>query len=68
MEESLEFAVRGGLFGADAASGDVRSEIIFAPDGGAAEAAEHGDLADVIEGIGDGALKEAFRRCVKRFG
>ena len=56
------------MFGADAASGDVRSEIIFAPDGGAAEAAEHGDLADVIEGIGDGALKEAFRRCVKRFG
>jgi len=56
------------LFGADAASGDVRSEIVFAHDGGAAEAAEHGDLADVIESVGDGALKEAFRRSMKRLG
>ena len=68
MEGSLEFAARGGLLGADAASGDVRSEIVFAHDGGSAEAAEHGYLADVIESVGDGALKEAFRRSVKRFG
>src|SRR5437667_285004 len=38
MEESLEFAVRGGLFGADAASGDGGPEIIFAAEGGAVEA------------------------------
>ena len=32
------------MFGADAASGDVRSEIIFAPDGGAAEGESAGAL------------------------
>src|SRR6266702_2334966 len=56
-EESLEFAVRGGLVQSDAAGGDVGFEIVFTLNGRAAEAAEHGDLADVIEGVGDGALE-----------
>ena len=65
--ESLEFAARGGLLEADVAGGDVGLEVVFALDGGASEAAEHGDLADVIEGVSNRSLKEAFRRSVKRF-
>src|SRR6266568_1372037 len=63
---SREFAARGGLVWTDAARGDVRFEIVFTFDRGAGEAAEHGDLADVIEGVGDGALEEAFNRLVER--
>src|SRR6266478_4183169 len=65
--ESLEFAARGGLREANVAGGDVGLEVVFALDGGASEAAEHGDLADVIEGVSNRSLKEAFRRSVKRF-
>src|SRR6266567_1484626 len=63
---SFEFAVRGGLLEPDAAGGDVRFEIVFTFDRGAGEAAEHGDLADVIEGVGDGALEEAFDGLMER--
>ena len=35
-------------------------EIVFAEDGGAGEAAEHGNLADVIEGVSNGALENSF--------
>ena len=46
---------------ADAAGSDVGLEVVFAFDGGAGQAAEHGDLADVAEGISNRGLKEAFR-------
>jgi hypothetical protein len=42
-------------------------EVVFAEDGGTGQAAQHGDLADVIERISDGALKQTFSRTVERF-
>ena len=54
------------VFG-EAAGSDVCLEIVFAFDGCAGEAAEHGDLADMVEGIGDGSLKELRGRDVERF-
>src|SRR2546427_4347246 len=56
----FEFAARSGLVEAEAPDGDVGIVIVFAHDGGAGEAAEHGDLANVIEGVGDGSLKNSF--------
>ena len=52
---------------ADAAGGDVGLEIVFAFDGGVGKAAEHGDLADVIEGVSDRALEESLGSAVERF-
>jgi hypothetical protein len=49
------------LLGANAAGGDVSFEIVFTQDRRVGEAAEHGDLADVIEGVSDGTLEEGFR-------
>ena len=56
----FKFAARSGLVEADAARGDFGLEIIFAEDGRTSQTAQHGDLADVIEGVGDRALEEAF--------
>jgi hypothetical protein len=56
----LKFEFGGGLVLANTAGGDVRLVKIFALDGSAGKAAKHGELADVVEGIGDGTLKEAF--------
>ncbi len=61
VRRSLKFAARGGLLETDATSGNVGFEKVFAFDGRANEAAEHGDLTDVVEGVGDGSLKKAFR-------
>jgi len=55
------------LLGADAANGNVRSEIVFTENGGTPEAAEHGDLADVSQSVGKTALKNGFFRGVQRF-
>src|SRR2546427_8785305 len=65
---SLEFAAGSGLIDANAPDGDVGLVIVFTHDGGADEAAEHRDLADVIEGIGNRTLEEASRRGVHLFG
>ena len=64
----IEFAAGCGLAKADAAGGDVGFEIIFALDWGAGQAAEHGELANVREGVGNGALQEAFDGSVERLG
>ena len=56
------------MVGADPASDDVGFQIVFAEDGRASQAAEHGDLADVIQRVGDGALEKAFGGTVERFG
>ena len=45
---------------ANAASDDFGPEIVFAEDWGTREAAEHGDLADMIEGVGNRALENSF--------
>jgi len=55
------------LFEADVAGRNVGLVVVFAFDGGPGKAAEHGNLADVSEGVSDGGLEEAFRRSVKRF-
>src|SRR5260370_38130166 len=65
---SFEFAARGGLVKPDAARGDIRFEIIFTLDRGIRQTAEHGDLADVIEGVGDGTLEDSFDGLVERLG
>ena len=43
-----------------AAFGDVGYDQVFAADWDASDAAEHGDLTDVGEGVGDGTLQEFF--------
>jgi len=47
-----------GLDGVDLADGDGGDVEVFAACGRAGEAAEHGELADVGERVGDGALHE----------
>ena len=50
---------RSGLRGVDLACGDRGNVVVFAGDGRAGQAAEHGELAGVGEGVGDGSLEEA---------
>ena len=52
---------------ADAAGGDVGLEVVFTFDGGVGKAAEHGDLADVIEGVSNRALEETLGGAAERF-
>ena len=66
-DKSFEFTAGPGLFEADAAGGDVGLEIVFAQDGRAGEAAEHGDLPDMSKGVGNGALEEALGWGMKWF-
>src|SRR6266705_3755426 len=66
VDTLLEFAAGNGLVETHAARGDVGFEIIFAEDGRTGQAAQHGDLADVIERVRDGALKETFSRTMER--
>ena len=64
----VEFEIGLGLVWAQAAGGDIGLEIVFTLDGSACHAAEHGELADVVEGVGDGTLKEFFGGGVEGFG
>ena len=56
----LELTLRLGLFRAHSAYGDFRPEVILTPHRAAGQAAQHGNLADVREGISDRALKQPF--------
>ena len=56
------------MVGTYAAGDDVGCEIIFAEDGRAGQAAKHGHLTYVIQGVGDGALEEAFGGALERLG
>ena len=56
------------MLGADAAGRDVGAVVVFASDGRAREAAKHGKLADMVQRVGDRALKEFFGRFVERLG
>jgi len=49
-----------GLHGAGLARFDGSDVVVFAADGRAGKAAEHGELAGVAEGVGDGSLEEAL--------
>ncbi len=51
---------RSGLRGTDLARGDGGNVVVFAADGCARKAAEHGELAGVGQGVGDGALEKAL--------
>jgi len=62
----VEFEVGLGLVRADAAGGDIGLKIVFALDGMAGHAAKHGELADVVQGVGDRPLEEFFGGGVER--
>ena len=57
VPELIEFAAGRGLLRAAAAGGDVGEVVVFAADGAVGDATEHGELADVVEGVGDWALE-----------
>ncbi len=59
-DELLKGPNRCWLRGVDLACGDGCNVVVFAADGRAGKAAEHGELAGVGEGVGDGPLEEAF--------
>lgn len=48
------------LRGAHLAHGDRGNVVVFSADGSAGQAAQHGELANMREGVGDGALEEAI--------
>src|SRR5260370_22893597 len=58
---------RRGLLYRDTHNHNSRFEILFSLDGTAGEAPEHGDLSDVSEGVGNGALKKFFDGSLRRF-
>jgi hypothetical protein len=61
----FEFEVGLGLVLAEAAGGDIRFEVVLTFDGSACHATKHGELADVIQSVGDWALEEFFGRGVE---
>src|SRR5882724_7157724 len=65
---SIEFAPGCGLLRTDPPRRNVGSEITLASNGPAGHAAEHHDLPDMGEGIGDGALQEPLGRSVQGLG
>src|SRR5258708_3498557 len=58
---------RRGLLYRDTPNHNSRFEILFSLDGTAGEAPEHGDLSDVSEDVGNGALKKFFDGSLRRF-
>jgi hypothetical protein len=65
-QDSIKFKIGSKLVFADAAGGDVCLEIIFAADGETGNAAKNGELAGVIEDVGERALEKFFGRGMKR--
>ena len=63
----VELATGSGLIGAQAACGDFGLVVVFASDGAIREAAKQGQLADVAQRVGDGALEKFFGARVKGF-
>ena len=64
---SIEFSYRSLLFRAHAPGGDMGEKIVFAAHRAAGQAAEHSNLADVRERVGDGPLKQFLGRKSKGF-
>lgn len=56
------------MAGADATGGDFGFEIVFPFDRGSGETAEHGDLADMSQSVGNRTLEDAFNGCVEFLG
>lgn len=44
------------------AGGDIGYKVVFALDGISGHAAKQGELADVVQSVGDGTLEEFFGR------
>jgi hypothetical protein len=63
----VELAARSGLIGAQTACGDFGLVVVFASDGAIREAAKQGQLADVAQGVGDGALEKLLGARVEGF-
>src|SRR5271156_5360656 len=63
---SVELALGRGLVWAYSACCDLGAEIVLGANGSAGYASQDIDLADVREGIGDGALKEFFGGSAER--
>src|SRR6266571_7123935 len=62
----LILKLRRHLVRADASGRDVRAEVVLAPHRYPREAAQHGELPGVGEGVGDRALQELLRRIAER--
>jgi hypothetical protein len=62
----VELADGRELVGPQEAHADFGAEIVFSPDRGARQAAEHGDLTDVRERVGNRALEEPRGRRSQR--
>src|SRR5207302_7182178 len=63
---SLKLPARRGLLGPDTARDDLGDEVVFAADGRARQAAARGDLSNMRQRVGDGALEEFFCRRLQR--
>jgi len=64
--ELVELELGLGLVLSDVAGGDIGLKIVFTLDGIAGHAAKHGELADMVQGVGDGTLEEFFGGGVER--
>src|ERR1043165_1435570 len=66
---SLELGSRRGLLRADAPGGDVRLVIVFAANRRVRETAQHRDLSDVRQRVGNRTLKQPLcADCKRRVG
>jgi hypothetical protein len=61
-EGLLERLNRSGLRGVNLACGNSGNVVVLAADGRAGQAAEHGELAGMGEGVSDGSLEKAIHR------
>jgi len=55
---SVELAVGWGLVRPHAPEGDFGAMVVFPTDRATGHAAQHGDLPDMGQGVGDGALEQ----------
>src|SRR5262245_31413959 len=58
----IELALRRSLLGTNASRRDIGTIVVFTFHCGAGQSSEHGELADVSQGICQGSLKQLFRR------
>lgn len=65
-KDSIKFEFGRGLVLANAAGGDICLEIVFAADGDTGKPSKNGELADVIQHVGERTLEKFFGGGVKR--
>jgi hypothetical protein len=64
----METPAWNGLVWSELAGGDIREVVILAFDQAVRHSPEHGDLASVGEGVGDGSLEEMICEVVCQMG